>query len=638
VVHNGIIENYLPIKRELIEAGHTFKSETDTEVIAHLVWQNRQRGLGLEDAVRESVSRLVGAYSVVVVDAESPGMLVAARLASPLVLGLGEGQNFVASDIPAILSHTRRMVFLEDGVMATVKADSVVVRRITDGVEVPFQERTIAWSPTLAEKGGYKHFMLKEIHEQPDAVANTLRGRVSLERLAVDLPELGLDAATLEGISRIYVVACGTSWHAGMVGRYLMEELAGLSPHVELASELRYRRAPMDERTLLIPVSQSGETADTLAALKDAKSRGARVLSICNVMEASIPRASDGTLYTHAGPEISVASTKAFSTQVAALHMLALYFGRLLGRLDDHTMRTELEGLVSAAASMERMLQHDEPYLLAARAWHEARSMLFLGRGALYPLALEGALKLKEISYIHAEGYAAGEMKHGPIALIEFSTINAKVENLAKAATWRGPWQRGQRCLFPAAGFYEWQVQADGTKRPPLHPSGGRRRAVQHRRHLRQQHHRGWATDPELRHHHHAGERAAGRDTQHQAAHAADHPAPRGGRLAVGLRGGGRRPARALPGGRHARASREHTREHATEQRCHADRTGRGELNARPGTRGRCSRPAHSALCGVVIHDDVCNTRACPSRGNFFLPYFTLLTTTLVINKAVIYQ
>jgi glucosamine--fructose-6-phosphate aminotransferase (isomerizing) len=419
VVHNGIIENYLPIKRELIEAGHTFKSETDTEVIAHLVWQNRQRGLGLEDAVRESVSRLVGAYSVVVVDAESPGMLVAARLASPLVLGLGEGQNFVASDIPAILSHTRRMVFLEDGVMATVKADSVVVRRITDGVEVPFQERTIAWSPTLAEKGGYKHFMLKEIHEQPDAVANTLRGRVSLERLAVDLPELGLDAATLEGISRIYVVACGTSWHAGMVGRYLMEELAGLSPHVELASELRYRRAPMDERTLLIPVSQSGETADTLAALKDAKSRGARVLSICNVMEASIPRASDGTLYTHAGPEISVASTKAFSTQVAALHMLALYFGRLLGRLDDHTMRTELEGLVSAAASMERMLQHDEPYLLAARAWHEARSMLFLGRGALYPLALEGALKLKEISYIHAEGYAAGEMKHGPIALID---------------------------------------------------------------------------------------------------------------------------------------------------------------------------------------------------------------------------
>jgi glucosamine--fructose-6-phosphate aminotransferase (isomerizing) len=419
VVHNGIIENYLPIKRELIAAGHTFTSETDTEVIAHLVWQNRQRGLALEEAVLQAVRRLEGAYSVVVVDADEPGQLVAARLASPLVLGLGEGRNFVASDIPAILSHTRRMVFLDDGVIANVKAGGVMVRRITDGVEVPVVEKTIAWSPSLAEKGGYKHFMLKEIHEQPDAVANTLRGRVSLERLAVDLPELELTAEALADVSRIYVVACGTSWHAGMVGRYLMEDLAGLSPHVELASELRYRRAPMDARTLILAVSQSGETADTLAALKDARERGAKVLSICNVMEASIPRASDGTLYTHAGPEISVASTKAFSTQVAALHLLSLYFGRLSGRLDDETMRAELEGLVSAAASMERMLQQDEPYLAVARAWHEAKSMLFMGRGPLFPLALEGALKLKEISYIHAEGYAAGEMKHGPIALID---------------------------------------------------------------------------------------------------------------------------------------------------------------------------------------------------------------------------
>ncbi|MEZ4267396.1 MAG: glutamine--fructose-6-phosphate transaminase (isomerizing) [Myxococcota bacterium] len=419
VVHNGIIENYLPIKRELIEAGHTFTSETDTEVIAHLVWQNRQRGLALEEAVLQAVRRLEGAYSVVVVDSAEPGQLIAARLASPLVLGLGEGRNFVASDIPAILSHTRRMVFLDDGVIASIKADSVVVRRISDHVEVPVQEKTIAWSPSLAEKGGYKHFMLKEIHEQPDAVANTLRGRVSLERLAVDLPELELSAKELADVSRIYVVACGTSWHAGMVGRYLMEDLAGLSPHVELASELRYRRAPMDERTLFVAVSQSGETADTLAAMKDAKERGAKVLSVCNVMEASIPRASDGTLYTHAGPEISVASTKAFSTQVAALHLMALHFGRLAGRLDDDTMRAELQGLVSAAAFMERLAQNDEPYLAVARAWHEAKSMLFMGRGALFPLALEGALKLKEISYIHAEGYAAGEMKHGPIALID---------------------------------------------------------------------------------------------------------------------------------------------------------------------------------------------------------------------------
>ncbi|MDP6942660.1 MAG: glutamine--fructose-6-phosphate transaminase (isomerizing) [Myxococcota bacterium] len=419
VVHNGIIENHLAIKRELIAAGHTFESETDTEIVSHLVWQNREAGMGLEEAVRAAVRRLEGAYSIVVIDASEPERIVAARLSSPLVLGLGEGANYVASDIPAILEHTRRMVFLEDGVMAVVEADSVRVRDITSGDEVPFEERLITWSPAMAEKGGYKHFMLKEIHEQPDAVANTLRGRISQERLAVDLPELGLDAAFLQNLSHFYIVACGTSWHAGLVGRYLLEDLAGLAPHVELASELRYRRAPMDDRTLVLAISQSGETADTLAALKDAKAQGARIVCVCNVIEASIPRLCDGTLYTHAGPEISVASTKAFSTQVAALHMLALHLGRLLGRLDDPTMAAELDALVRVAGHMERQLQDLSIYEAIARSWHEARSTLYLGRGALFPLALEGALKLKEISYIHAEGYAAGEMKHGPIALID---------------------------------------------------------------------------------------------------------------------------------------------------------------------------------------------------------------------------
>ena len=422
VVHNGIIENHLEIKRELTADGHTFASETDTEIIAHLVWQNRQRGLDLPEAVRAAVNRLKGAYSVVVIDAEAPDVLVGCRLASPLVMGLGDGEQFVASDIPAILSHTRRMVFLEDGTMAVLRAGGASVHRIEDGEAVDYEVRDITWSPAMAEKGGYKHFMLKEIHDQPDAVANTLRGRLSQERLAVDLPELGLDADALADLSQFYILACGTSWHAGLVGRYLFEDLAGLSPHVELASEFRYRQAPIDERTLVLAISQSGETADTLAALQSARARGARILSICNVIESSIPRACDGTLYTHAGPEISVASTKAFVTQLTALHLLALHVGRKLGRLDDQTMAAELDALVRAAGILERQLESgDGIYLAIARAWHECTSMLYLGRGNLFPLALEGALKLKEISYIHAEGYAAGEMKHGPIALIEES-------------------------------------------------------------------------------------------------------------------------------------------------------------------------------------------------------------------------
>jgi glucosamine--fructose-6-phosphate aminotransferase (isomerizing) len=422
VVHNGIIENHVELKAELRQKGYVFQSETDTEVIAHLVADFRAAGHDLAHAVFHAMSRLHGAYAIVVIDATEPGTLVGARLASPLVVGLGQGENFLASDVSAILARTRDIHFLEEGQLAIVKREGVELRDATTFESLPLRPVHVTWTPAMAEKGGYKHFMLKEIHEQPRAVADTLRGRVSLERAEVVLPEVPLTREDLATASQIYLVACGTSWHAGLVGRYHFEDLAGVAVHVELASELRYRNAPIDDRTIVIAISQSGETADTLAAIREAKKKGAKVLSICNVIGSSIPRESVGTLYTHAGPEIGVASTKAFTTQLVALHLLAIHFGRLLGRLDEATARTELEALLHAPSLLEAALTlpgHDEPYIAIARRWHEAHSMLFLGRGNLYPIALEGALKLKEISYIHAEGQAAGEMKHGPIALID---------------------------------------------------------------------------------------------------------------------------------------------------------------------------------------------------------------------------
>jgi glucosamine--fructose-6-phosphate aminotransferase (isomerizing) len=427
VVHNGIIENYVVLKRELEALGDRFASQTDTEVIAHLVNHYRTReGLGLVESVRRATARLEGAYALVVMDATEPDVLVGVRLASPLIVGLGTpsgdapaDENFLASDVSAILAHTRRVHFLDEGELAVVRRDGVQLFDIHTNTPRPLKPVTVTWTPAMAEKGGFKHFMLKEIHEQPRAIADTLRGRVSLETLEVQLPELGLDAETVKSWNRIYFLACGTSWHAGMVGRYLFEDLAGLAPHVELASEFRYRHAPVDAKTLIVAISQSGETADTLAAVRDARRRGARVLSICNVIGASIPRESHGTLYTHAGPEIGVASTKAFTTQLVALHLMALHLGQLNGFIDRDTLRNELEGLLHAPALVEAALSIEQPFHEASRRWQDARSMLFLGRGALFPIALEGALKLKEISYIHAEGYAAGEMKHGPIALID---------------------------------------------------------------------------------------------------------------------------------------------------------------------------------------------------------------------------
>jgi len=423
VVHNGIIENYLVLKRELQALGDVFTSETDTEVVAHLLNHFRTReGLDLVESVRRATARLEGAYAIVVMDAAEPDVLVGVRLASPLIVGLGEpgtDENFLASDVSAILSHTRRVVFLEEGELAVVRRDGVELFDVHTNEALPLHSTTVSWTPAMAEKGGYKHFMLKEIHEQPRAIADTLRGRISLESLEVQLPELGLTKDNIKKFKRFYILACGTSWHAGLVGRYLLEDLAGLCPHVELASEFRYRNAPIDDETLILAISQSGETADTLGALRDAKKKGAHILAICNVIGSSIPREAHGTLYTHAGPEIGVASTKAFTTQLVALHLLALQMGDLLGFLDRDTLRRELENLLHAPSLIEETIGLVQPFHEASRRWRDARSMLFLGRGALFPIALEGALKLKEISYIHAEGYAAGEMKHGPIALID---------------------------------------------------------------------------------------------------------------------------------------------------------------------------------------------------------------------------
>lgn len=423
VVHNGIIENYVVLKRELEAMGDVFTSQTDTEVVAHLLNHYRTReGLGLVESVRRATARLEGAYAIVVVDAAEPDVLVGVRLASPLIVGLGEEgshENFLASDVSAILSYTRRVIFLDEGELAVIRREGVELFDVHTNEALPLNPTTVSWTPAMAEKGGYKHFMLKEIHEQPRAIADTLRGRISLETLEVQLPELGLTHESIKKFKRFYILACGTSWHAGLVGRYLLEDLAGLCPHVELASEFRYRNAPVDDETLILAVSQSGETADTLAAVRDAKKRGAHILAICNVIGSSIAREAHGTLYTHAGPEIGVASTKAFTTQLVALHLIALHMGDLLGFIDRDTLRRELEDLLHSPTLVEETLALAQPFHEASRRWRDARSMLFLGRGALFPIALEGALKLKEISYIHAEGYAAGEMKHGPIALID---------------------------------------------------------------------------------------------------------------------------------------------------------------------------------------------------------------------------
>jgi len=424
IVHNGIIENHLALRRELAERGRVFASDTDTEIFAHLVDEalaTRDAVPGehpLYTAVCRAIDRIHGAYAIVAISDDHPDVLVCARNASPLVIGYGNGEMFAASDIPAVLSHSRRFVFMEDGDIAVLRSSGLELHDL-HGALVEREPRLINWDPISAEKQGYKHFMLKEIHEQPARITDTLRGRVLDAEGDVNLEETGIDPAFAETIDHVQIVACGTSWHAGLVGRYMIEELCGVHVSVDLASEFRYAHPVVNARTLTIAISQSGETADTLAALREARSRGSKILSICNVIESTIPRDSDWVLYTHAGPEIGVASTKAFTTQMAALFLFAVWLGRRRNTLNPAQARELLTAARRIPTLMERCLEDEPLYQHIAREYSQAHSFLFLGRGAQFPIALEGALKLKEISYIHAEGYAAGEMKHGPIALID---------------------------------------------------------------------------------------------------------------------------------------------------------------------------------------------------------------------------
>ncbi|HKQ69289.1 MAG TPA: glutamine--fructose-6-phosphate transaminase (isomerizing) [Polyangiaceae bacterium] len=419
VVHNGIIENHVALRQALEAGGVRFSSDTDTEIIAHLV--DRALGAGapsLFEAVRSALKQVEGAFGIAVVSRSAPDRLVVAKNASPLVIGLGENETLCASDIPAILSHTRDMVFLDDGEMAELTAAGARIETIA-GQAVTRASRRIDWNPVMAERGGYKHFMLKEIYEQPRAIEDTLRGRVDLGAGDVVGSEIGITAELARSLSRVYLIACGTSHYATMLGRHWIEQLARVPTVIELGSEVRYRDAVFTPNDLVIAVSQSGETLDTMAAVKAARRAGAKILAVCNVVDSAIPRAADGSLYTHAGPEIGVASTKCFTAQLAALLMVAVHLGRIRGTLSAERGRAILQALVGVSGAIRTTLDHAGRVLAVARRYHTARDTLFLGRGLGYPIALEGALKLKEIAYIHAEGYAAGEMKHGPIALID---------------------------------------------------------------------------------------------------------------------------------------------------------------------------------------------------------------------------
>ncbi|MFQ5532496.1 MAG: glutamine--fructose-6-phosphate transaminase (isomerizing) [Candidatus Methylomirabilales bacterium] len=416
LVHNGIIENYLSLKEKLTAEGHRFTSDTDTEVIVHLIEKYLEGDL--EEAVRRALREVSGAYAIAVMWKGDPDRIVGARCSSPLVVGLGDGEFLVASDIPALLSHTRNVLFLEDHEIAVVSREGAMITA-SEGGPVHRTVERIHWSPLLVEKGGYKHFMLKEIYEQPRAIRDTILGRYSLEAGEIYLDGMEAVEEILPVIQRIILVACGTSWHAALVAKFLLEELCRIPVEVDYSSEFRYRDLILDASTLVLAISQSGETLDTLVALREAKGRGCRVVSIVNVVGSSISRESDGVLYTHAGPEIGVASTKAFTTQLTALYLFALYLGRRRGCLDANRVQELLTTLLRLPQLAEETMECDDVMQRLSQLYYEHSDFLFLGRGINYPIALEGALKLKEISYIHAEGYPAGEMKHGPIALID---------------------------------------------------------------------------------------------------------------------------------------------------------------------------------------------------------------------------
>ncbi len=416
LVHNGIIENYRELRRRLAAAGRTFSSETDTEIAAHLVDQAISDGAAtLAEAVRTALRQVEGSYAIVVISDLHGERIVAAKKASPLVVGLGRDEMLLASDVPAILQHTRDVIYLDEGEMVELTRDGLEVTDL-DARPRSRTPKTIAWNPEQAEKGGYAHFMLKEIHEQPRAVTDTLRGRLDVQAADAHLDGFDMD---VRGLRRVVLLGCGTSYHAGLVGKFLIESMSRLPCEVDLASEFRYRDPVVGPDDLVIAISQSGETADTLAAVSAARARGCRIMGICNVVDSAISRASDFTLYTHAGPEIGVASTKCFTTQLAALALVAVHLGRRRGALADEPAAAIVRELAAIPGKMRELLDTMGDLSVLAGQYLAARDFLFLGRGPNYPIALEGALKLKEISYIHAEGYAAGEMKHGPIALID---------------------------------------------------------------------------------------------------------------------------------------------------------------------------------------------------------------------------
>jgi glucosamine--fructose-6-phosphate aminotransferase (isomerizing) len=436
VVHNGIIENYSALKGELKTQEHTFTSQTDTEVVSHLIEASLRRRTGgrfgkqtgaaagvteevFVEAVRESLGRVVGAYALGILCADAPGVLIGARKDCPLILGLGEDESFLASDVPAILARTRRTVFLDEGELAVLTRAGHRVLRIDTGAAVEKKVREVSWDPIQAEKAGYRHFMLKEIHEQPRAVEDTLRGRLNLDDWQVYLENVKTNPEEVKSLRRVIFAACGTSWHASLIGKYLIEKWAKVSCEVQLASEFRYGDTPVGPQDLLVAISQSGETADTLAGLRFAKEKGARTLAVCNVVGSTIAREAHSRIYTHCGPEIGVASTKAFTGQVVVLYLLALYGALVRGSMTREQAQTVMTELLHLPRLITETLRQESHIAAIAKKYAKCRDFLFLGRHFNYPIALEGALKLKEISYIHAEGYAAGEMKHGPIALID---------------------------------------------------------------------------------------------------------------------------------------------------------------------------------------------------------------------------
>jgi glucosamine--fructose-6-phosphate aminotransferase (isomerizing) len=423
VVHNGIVENYLALKKQLRDEGHTYKTETDTEVIAHLIekyfiLENPDKKISLEEAVRLAVKHLTGVFAMSVISSEVPDKIIAARNGPPAVIGLGKDEYFVASDVPAILYHTRDLFFLGDGDLAVLTPQGVTLTDF-DGKPVQREVQHITWDPIMAEKGGFKHFMLKEIYEQPRAVRDTAMGRISQDTGKVFLEQMDISEEEFRNLRKLNIAACGTSWHAGLAGKYMIERLARVPVEVDYASEFRYRNPLIEKNEMSLLITQSGETADTIAAQRESKQRGAKTLAICNVVGAMIAREADGTIYTHAGPEIGVASTKAFTAQLTALFLFALHLAQLRGTVSSEESIKLTQQLSRLPGALESVLSHEETIEELARTYQRVQDFLFLGRGIHFPVALEGALKLKEISYIHAEGYAAGEMKHGPNALID---------------------------------------------------------------------------------------------------------------------------------------------------------------------------------------------------------------------------